>query len=73
MGAVTTASNSTSWTNSSSPKERKEERKSEKKGMFLPRYFRESLGKEHLPVQDSGSMWHKKEVEASRYRAEKRS
>lgn len=39
--------------------------------MFFPRCFRESLGKEHLPVQDNGSMWHKKE--ASHYRAEKRS
>lgn len=71
MGAVTTASNSTSWTNSSSPKEKKEEQKSGEKDMFFSRCFRESLGKEHLPIQNSGSMRHKNE--ASHYRAEKKS
>lgn len=47
MGAVTTASNSTSWTNSSSPK-KKGEQESEKKDISLTRCLREFLSMEHL-------------------------
>lgn len=59
MGAVTTASNSTSWTNSSSPR-KKGEQESREKSIFLPRCLRESFVKEHLPGQNSRATWHKK-------------
>jgi len=59
MGAVTTASNSTSWTSSSSPKKKGKEQ-SGGKDVFLPRRLSVSLVKQHLPGQDGGATWRKK-------------
>lgn len=58
MGAVTTASNSTSWTNSSSPTEEGEQ-ESEKKDMCPCRCLREFLVVDHLPDPGQWSNRHK--------------